>query len=243
MKFLSLTNRNWKEIFRDPLSIVLGLAMPVFMLFLFASLNKRMPLENFAPQNLTPGIVIFGFTFIIMFASILISKDKQTSFLIRLFTTPLKPSDYILSYMLPFIPLAFLQICVCFIIGILLGATFVHFLLCTVFLCLIAITCINIGIILGSLFSVNQVSGLGSLLITGIGLFSGIWMDINMVGGVIEKIGYALPFAHGVDVTKGILAGKSLSLYLNSIYVILFYTIVTFLLAVFSFKKMIKREK
>lgn len=243
MKFYSLTTRNVKEIFRDPLSVILGLAMPVFMLLLFASLNKRMPLPNFAPQNLTPGIVIFGFTFIIMFSSVLLAKDKQTSFLIRLFTTPLKPSDYILSYMLPFIPLAFIQISVCFIIGIILGATFNHILLCILVLCFVSIICINTGIILGSIFSVNQVSGIGSLLITAIGLFSGIWMDLNMVGGVIQKIGYALPFAHGVDITKGILAGKSLSLFTNDLLIILTYMFITFLLAIFSFKRMMKQEK
>jgi len=128
MRFYRLANRNMKEIYRDPISILLGLVMPVALLILFSSIYKKIQLEMFSPQSLTSGIIIFSFAFLTMFSGTLLAKDKQSAFLIRLFTTPLKPSDFILAYTLPFIPIAFCQVFVCFVIGAILGATFSNIL-------------------------------------------------------------------------------------------------------------------
>jgi ABC-2 type transport system permease protein len=242
MKSLSLSSRNFKEIYRDPVSIILGLAMPVLMLFIFSSINKKMPLEIFSPQFLTPGLVIFSFTFLIMFSAMLIAKDKQTAFLTRLFTTPLKPSDYIVSYILPFIPLAFLQITVCLVLGTLLGATFHNILLSLVIFTLVALICICLGVILGSLFTVQQVSGIGSLLITTIGLFSGVWMDLKMVGGIFETLGYALPFVYAIDALKAMLKGAVSPDLGKDMLVIIVYFVVLFLLAILSFMRVMRKK-
>ena len=61
MKSIALTERNIKEIFRDPVSTLLGVAMPVLFLVLFSSLNKTIRIETFNPQFLTPGIIVFSF--------------------------------------------------------------------------------------------------------------------------------------------------------------------------------------
>jgi len=241
MKMYSLAKRNFKEIYRDPVTILLGLAMPVGMLLVFSTINKRLPLEIYSPQSLTPGIVIFSFTFIIMFAAVLLSKDKQSAFLVRLFTTPLKSSDYILSYIFPFLPFALFQLLVCFIIGSFLGASYSNLLLSVLLFLVLALMCISIGVIIGSLFSVNQVSGIGSLLITAIGLFSGVWMDLRMVGGVFEAIGYLLPFAHAVDAAKTLVSGSALSGLTTNLLVVFLYTIALLVAATFSFRRTMKK--
>ncbi len=241
MKFYSLANRNLKEIYRDPVSLLLGLVLPIVLLILFSSIHKNVRLEIFSPQSLTPGIVIFCYAFLIMFSSVLLAKDRQSSFLIRLFTTPLKPSDYILSYIIPFIPVAFFQTVVCMIVGFLLGAAFTNILGTILVFVLFSIACICMGVILGSLFTVNQVTALGSILITLIALFSGAWMDIKMVGGIFETVGYALPFSHAVDVSKGLLNGSSFRDISGSFNIILIYTIMLFLLAILSFRWTMKR--
>ncbi len=241
MRFYSLAVRNLKEIYRDPVSMVLGLAMPLALLLLFSSMHKKIPLDIFDPQSLTSGIVVFSFAFLMMFSSILLAKDKQSTFLVRLFTTPLKPSDYILSYILPFLPLAFFQAVICMIVGSMLGATFSNVLISLLLFLLIALLCVSLGIILGSLFTVNQVSGAGSILITAIGLFSGAWMDLKIVGGVFESIGYVLPFAHAVDASKGLLSGSHFGDISGNFYVILLYAVVLFLLAILSFKRTMRR--
>ena len=124
MKFLSLADRNMKEVYRDPVSLLLGLLLPLGLLFLFSSIGKGSQIEIFTPAALTPGIIVLSYTFLLMFGAILLAKDKKSAFLIRLFTTPLKSSDFILAYTLPFIPLALFQTFVSFLAGLALGATF-----------------------------------------------------------------------------------------------------------------------
>ena len=176
-----------------------------------------------------------------MFAAILLAKDKQSTFLVRLYSTPLKSSDYILSYILPFLPLALFQTIICIITGIILGAVFNNIAVASLLFLLIALISISLGVIIGSVFTVNQVSGIGSLLITAIGLFSGAWMELNMVGGIFKSIGYALPFAHAVDASKGLLADIPFKDISSSFYIVLIYSVALLLLAIISFKWRLKQ--
>ncbi|MFC0875100.1 ABC transporter permease [Saccharicrinis sp. FJH2] len=241
MKFYSLARRNIKEIYRDPVSILLGLVMPIALLILFSSIYKSAQAEMFAPQRLTPGITIFSFAFLIMFSAILLAKDRQSAFLMRLFAAPLKPSDFIMSYMLPFVPLAILQIVVCFIVGVFLGATFSNIFVSFLIILLIATICISLGTMIGALFTVNQVSGVGALLITAISLFSGAWTPLKQIGGTFEAIGYSLPFAHGVDASIALLKGSDFAEISHNFYIVLIYAVSTFLLAILSFTWKMKR--
>ncbi len=212
MRSFSLVSRNIKEIYRDPVSIILGLLMPAMLLVLFVMIEKNVPLEIFSVNMLTPAITIFSFAFLIMFSAVLLSKDRQSAFLTRLLTTPLKPIDFILAYFLPFLPFALFQLVVCFVVGFILGATYniLNILLSLIVFIPIAMACVGLGMILGTLFTENQISGIGSFLITVIDVFSGAWMDLNMVGGIFKGIGYSLPFAHAIDATKAILIGNGL---------------------------------
>ncbi|MBW6457848.1 MAG: ABC transporter permease [FCB group bacterium] len=235
MRFLRLADRNMKEIYRDPVSMLLGLFMPLVMLFLFSSMFKLAEVDTFSPINLTPGVIIFSFSLIIMFSAVLLARDRQSAFLIRLFTTPLTAWDYILAYVLPFIPFALMQTLVCLLVGTLLGAVYQQITIAILVFLLMAFLCVSIGMIMGSLLTENQVSAVGSLFVVIISLFSGAWMDLKMVGGLFEKIGYALPFAHAVDVARAVFGGAAFTDISRSFYVVLIYTIGLFLLAVVSF--------
>jgi ABC-2 type transport system permease protein len=242
MRFIALAGRNLKEIYRDPVSILLGLLMPIILLVLFSSIQKNIRLDIFSPQYLTPGIIVFSFSFLMMFSGALLAKDRQSAFLIRLFTTPLKASDFILSYLLPFLPLALFQAAVCLITGYALGAKFVNLFPTLLIMLLFAISCISIGIILGSLFTFNQVSGIGSLFITVFALFSGAWMDLKMVGGIFERIGYILPFAHAVDSAKALLSGQEYGDISSHILIISVYSMGLFIVAIISFRWTMKKD-
>ena len=238
MRFVSLASRNFKELYREPVSILLGLLMPAGLLVLFALIGKNVHLDIFTPDMLTPGVTIFSFAFLIMFSAVLLSKDRQSAFLLRLLTTPLKPVDFILAYFVPYIPFALLQILVCFAVGILLGAAYsvLNVVLSLVVILPMALVCIGIGMILGSLLSEGQISAIGSMLITAISIFGGIWMDLQMVGGIFEEISYALPFAHGVDAARNILAGTGLGNVATHLYWVYGYAVILFVLGILSFR-------
>jgi ABC-2 type transport system permease protein len=101
--------------------------------------------------------------------------------------------------------------------------------------------CVSLGLLMGAMLTINQVSGMGSLLIVMIALFSGAWTPLKMMGGIFEGIGYALPFAHAVDATRSLLAGASLVSILYNFYFVLIYTVLLFSLSIFAFKRTMKK--
>lgn len=238
MRFVSLASRNFKELYREPVSIILGLLMPVGLLVIFVLIGKNVPLDIFTPNMLTPAITIFSFAFLIMFSAVLLSKDRQSAFLLRLLTTPLKPIDFILAYFVPYIPFALLQILICFTVGMILGATYnvLNVVLSLVVIFPMALIYVGIGMILGSLLSEGQIAGIGSMLITSIGIFGGIWMNLKMVGGVFEGIGYALPFAHAIDAARNVLSGTGLRNVVTNLYWVYGYAVILFVFGVLSFR-------
>ena len=237
MRFLSLANRNMKEIYRDPVSISLGVVMPAILLILFISIGKNAPIEMFTPKVLTPGIIVFSFAFLMMFSAMLLSKDRQSAFLTRLLASPLKSTDYILAYSLPLLPIAILQIIVCFIVGIIFGVPLsLGILYSLVILIPVAFVFIGLGMILGSLLTENQISGAGTIIIIMTSLLGGAWMDLKMVGGAFERIGYGLPFAHAIDGARSILKGSSSSNITTDLYWVVVYALVFLLIGTLSFK-------
>ena len=121
MKMFVFANRTPKEIIRDPLSLAFGIGFPIILLLLLSAINRNIPVDLFNIELLTPGIAVFGLSFMSLFSAQLISKDRSSSLLSRLFTTPMTAKDYILGYTLPLVPMAFIQGIVCYIVALFLG--------------------------------------------------------------------------------------------------------------------------
>jgi ABC-2 type transport system permease protein len=238
MRFAELAIRNFKEMLRDPISTGLELGIPAGFLVIFWALGRSLGDESFLTTTmLVPGIAVFGFAFLLMFSAMMLSRDRESALLSRLLTAPLKPRDFILSYSLPYIPMVVLQIAVCFGIGALLGLETpgnagLAFLALTV----MGICCVELGMILGLLFNVNQASGVGSVIITLVALLGGIWIDIEAIGGVFYGIGNALPFAHAINAARDAMIGAGLSSIATDFYWVLGYTVVFFALGTFLFR-------
>jgi len=241
MRFTAFASRNYKELLRDPISLVFCLVFPLFLLILVAILNTVLPpLEIFNIENFAPGTAVFGFSFLALFSGMLIGKDRSTSFLVRLFVTPLSAADYILGYSLPLLPIALLQCIVFFIAAFFLGLPVTVSVLMT-FLVLIPVAAlfIGFGLLFGSVLSDKQVGGVFSIFAWILVLFSGMWLDLNMVGGTLKSIAYALPFVHAVDAAKLALAGEYASTFPHLLWVI-GYAVIIFIIAIWAFKRHMK---
>jgi ABC-2 type transport system permease protein len=241
MRFAELAIRNFKEMLRDPISMGLEIGIPAGFLAIFWALGRSMGDESFLTTTmLVPGIAVFGFAFLLMFSAMMLSRDRESALLSRLLTAPLKPRDFILSYSLPYIPMVIIQIAVCFGIGALLGLEMPGNagLVFLVFLVLLVtgICCVELGMILGLLFNVNQASGVGSVIITLVALLGGIWIDIEAIGGVFYSIGNALPFAHAIDAARDAMIGAGFSNIATDFYWVLGYTVVFFALGIVLFR-------
>ena len=121
MRMLTFAGRNTKEILRDPLNLAFGLGFPLVLIFLLSAIQANIPVKLFEIQHLAPGITVFGLSFMSLFSASIIAKDRSSSLLQRLYTTPLTAWDFILAYALPIIPLAVLQSMICYLAAIALG--------------------------------------------------------------------------------------------------------------------------
>jgi len=239
MRFTELAIRNFKEMWRDPISMGLEIGIPAGFLVIFWALGRGIGESFFTPTMLVPGIAVFGFAFLIMFSAMLLARDRESVLLSRLLTAPLKPRDFILSYSLPYIPIVLLQIAVCFCVGALLGLEILGNVgLVLLVLFVMGICCVELGMVLGLLFTQNQVSGVGSVIITLVALLGGIWIDLEVIGGVFYSIGNALPFAHAIDAARDVMVhGVGFSDIAVDFYWVLGYALVFFALGIFLFRR------
>ncbi len=210
MKMLAFAKRCAKEILRDPLNLGFGLGFPMVLLFLLSAIQANIPAELFVIESLTPGISVFGLTFMTLFSATLIARDRESALLQRLYTTPLKPSDFILGYLLPMVPIALAQSAVCYLVAFPLGLPMSgNVLLAIITLLPMAVFYISLGLLCGSVCNVKQVGGICGALLTNLSAWlSGVWFDLDLVGSGFRKVANLLPFVHAVELERAVIAGN-----------------------------------
>ena len=210
MRILTFAKRCAKEILRDPINLSFGLGFPLVLLMLLSAIQANVPVSLFEINMLTPGITVFGLSFMTLFSATLIAKDRETAFLQRLYTTPLRGFDFIIGYMLPILPIAIGQTTICYLFAIPLGLTVTSNIVYAIIGILpIAIFNIALGLLCGSLLGVKQVGGICGALLTNLSAWlSGVWFDLKLVGGFFEKLANALPFVHAVEMEKALVNGN-----------------------------------
>ena len=124
MKSFIFANRNFKEITRDPASMIMSIGFPVLLILALSLMKQSIGgmADIFEVGNFTPSMMVFGLSFFGMFVGSLMSTDNETSFLMRLFASPLTAFDYIIGYSLPVLPLALIQGICCFITAFFSGS-------------------------------------------------------------------------------------------------------------------------
>lgn len=242
-RMFSFSGRTFKEIVRDPLTLGFGLGFPLVVLLLLTLIQSNIPVAMFELKSLTPGITVFGLAFVTLFAGQLVSKDRGTSFLQRLYTTPMKPSDFVLGYMLPFLPIAIGQALICYIASWILGLEITIDVVWAILLVLVpSLFYISMGLLCGSVMTETQVGGLCGALLTNLSAWlSGIWFDVSMLGGAFERIANLLPFIHAVEFERAVLAGNIQAAIPHMLWV-LGYGVVITALAIFAFLRQMKNQ-
>ncbi len=242
MRMMTFANRITKEILRDPLNLAFGLGFPLVLIFLLSAIQANIPVEMFEITHLTPGITIFGLSFMTLFCATIISKDRNSSLLQRLYTTPLTPVDFILGYTLPVIPISVAQCVVCYIAAVILGLNLtVTILYAVAFIIPVSLLYISLGLLCGSVLNDKQVGGVCGALLTNLSAWlSGIWFDLELVGGVFGKIAYLLPFVHAVEMERAVLLGDFSNVF-GHLWWVLGYAAVLMALAVLLFLRQMKK--
>lgn len=243
MRAVVFAKRNLKEILRDPLSYVFCMGFPVVMLIgFYVAFSSTAPW--FAMDILAPGIAIFSFAFVMLYIALLISKDRATSFLSRLYTSPMAKTDFVFGYTLPALLIAFGQVVVCFttayLIGLVSGTPLssigVVFSIVTTLPAMLLF--IGFGILFGSLFSDKAAPGISSIVITLSGFLSGAWIPVDPQSA-LGLVWCVFPFYPAVSVGRVALSLEQATFmnFWSYLLIVCAYAVAVFTLSVVVFKK------
>ena len=243
MRILAFSKRCAKEILRDPVNLFFGLGFPLILLFLLSAIQANIPVDLFAIERLAPGISAFGLSFFALFAASLVAKDRESAFLQRLYTTPLRAQEFILGYILPMLPLALCQSLICYLTATVFGLPFTVNILYAVLCNLpMAVFYISFGLMFGSILTSKQVGGICGALLTNLSAWlSGVWFDLSLVGGAFESIAHVLPFVHAVALGQAALNGNAAD-FLSHLLPVVFYTLALSVGAVLLFLRQMKKQ-
>lgn len=236
MRMINFAKRCFKELVRDPLSLVFEIALPIFLLFIFQQFH--LPDDVYKLENFTPGIILFGFSFITLFTGSLISKDRGSSLLIRLGTSPMKASDYILGYILSLLPIILMQVTLFFVVAMLMGLSFSINIIYTILISMIiGVLFISFGILVGSLVSEKASGGIGSIIVQLVCFTSGMYFPKEMVGKFFSTLCEVLPFESALNIIRGVLNNNFDVITIRNVITLLIYMIVVLMISIIVFKK------
>ena len=243
MRMWTFAKRCGKEILRDPINLGFGLGFPLVLLLLMSAMQANIPVSLFEIDKLTPGMTIFGLSFMTLFSATLVAKDRESAILQRLYTTPLTGLDFILGYMVPILPIAIGQAAICYLFAIPFGLTIsVNIVYAILGIIPMAIFNVALGLLCGSLLGVKQVGGICGALLTNLSAWlSGVWFDLELVGGTFKKIANLLPFVHAVEMEKALFAGN-FDVADTHLWPVVLYSVLSTTAAVFCFLGKMKRQ-
>ena len=258
-KTMNFFRRNIKEVLRDPMIYIFCLGFPVVMMIMFQIINSvtggNTPL--FEMSSLLPAIIMFSYTFVMLTMALLVSKDRQTFFLKRLYSSPLKAVHFILGYFLVGFIVAFAQTIICIVLGwfiaLVTKADFINLgqvLLLMISQLPILVTNVFLGILFGTMFNDKTAPGICSVFISLSGMLGGCWMPLDTMGG-LEVFCRFLPFYPSVCLGR-VVTGASKTLggvymldtaTLLGIIPIVVFMVASIVLSIIIFKKNMVSDK
>jgi ABC-2 type transport system permease protein len=253
MKWFTFAKRNFLETIRDPLSLLFCFLFPILIFVIFEIVGLSLPSEALAsvPQFQTKALYctmpIFGFTFLMLFVALLVSKDRGTAFITRLRTSPMKASDFILGYTFATLPIGLLQLVLNLVLALCFGyyKNFSGYSLLSLLLQLpMMFVFIGLGLLLGTCFIDKAVGGIASGLVTLSIFLSGMFMPVETLSDGLQITMKTLPFYNGTLMAKNAEAGIFNGNWVWEPIVIVFaYGILIFASAILAFNLKAKADQ
>jgi ABC-2 type transport system permease protein len=195
-------------------------------------------IKNVAVNFYFPGIAVYGLMILISTAAQIIAGDREKGFLARMFTTPARPSDFILGYSLPFIPLLIISTLIYLGVGMALGLTIVGSLgYAFLIFFLIGLCSIGIGMIVGSLIKSESQAGISWLFIVPMAMISGAWFTVDRMPSALKSVAGALPFIHAIDASRAVINGSPFSAIILDLYWLVGWAVVLFAAGIILFRR------
>ena len=244
-RIVTLTKRNIKEILRDPLSLIFTLALPLFMEILFYLIFHDLT-EQFQMKYLAPGIVVFSQAFLTLFTGLLLSTDKNTSFLTRLYVSKAKSYEFIFAYALSVLPITLVQSLLFFLVGGIFDTSLfgLGMILAIVLSVVTSLFFIGMGILFGSICNEKSIGGVSSIVIVGQSVLSGMWFPVDGLNEGMITFMNVLPFRNATMLIQNMIIGvnDSFNDFILPLLIVLGYTVLAFVVAILVFKNKMKEK-
>ncbi len=241
----ALTGRNIKEIIRDPLSLIFMIALPLVMEVLFYFIFHNLTAQ-FQMKYLAPGIVVFAQAFLTLFTGLLISMDRATSFLTRLYVSEARSFEFIFSYALSVLPLTLVQSVLFFLVGgVIDPSLFGPGMLLAIPVSLVtSLFFIGAGILFGCICNEKSIGGIAAIVISGQSVLSGMWFPTEGLNGAMITVMKVLPFKNATMLVQNTVNGISnpVSDFLVPLGIVLGYTVLVFAAAVIVFRRKMRTK-
>lgn len=243
-KTLVFAQRNLKETVRTPISWGFGLILPIGIFIIMQVILKSVGedaaanVPMFAVRRFTGGACVFGAAFLALFCAMLIANDREQCFLPRLFASPMTAWGYISGYALGVLPVAALQTVITFVAALCFGlAPTPYVLIAALFSLFGSLMFIALGVLLGSVLSAKGAPPVSSVVVQAASLLSGMWFDLDAIGGGFAVFCRVFPFVHYNECIRFALEGNMGAAWLP-LAVTALYTAALTAAAVLCFKRL-----
>lgn len=243
--------RNFTEILRDPLSYIFCLFLPVGMIAVMHYAFYSEAVFWFDLPYLVPGVAVFSLSFTMLNTTLLVSRDRALAFLTRLYVSPMRPVEFIFGYTVPGVVLGICQLITCYasgwIISLIKGQTYAS--LSAVLLSLFSLVpviffFVGLGILFGSLFSMQSAPGMVSAVITVSGFLSGAWTPIETLSAAFRAVCSSLPFYPAVEMGRTFFLNRGVNFenFWSHFLIVLPYAVAIFTVSVIVFARRTRRD-
>ena len=244
-RIFALTKRNLKEIVRDPLSLIFLIGLPLFMLILFYYMFHSMT-SQFEMKYLAPGIIAFSQAFLTLFCGLLMSLDRASAFLTRLYVTPAGSYEFIAGYVLAMLPVSLVQSVLFFVTAGIIDPTFFSARMILGVLCslITALLYIGFGILFGSLCNEKSIGGIASIIISGQSILSGMWFPLEGLNPAVITAMNVLPFRPAAQFVQHVVSGTD-SVFtdiVKPLLIVLAYTVAITVAGILIYNAKMKRQ-
>lgn len=244
-RIFALTRRNLKEILRDPLSLIFMLGLPLFMLILFYYLFHNLT-PQFEMQYLAPGIIVFSQSFLTLFGGLLMSLDRASAFIVRLYVTPAGSYEFIIGYMIALLPVSLAQSVLFFVAAGIIDPSFFSVNMIWGVLCSLvtAMLYIGFGVLFGSLCNEKSIGGIASIVISGQSVLSGMWFPLEGINKNVITVMNVLPFRPSAQFIQNIVSGSDnvFGDIIKPLLIVVAYTVVIIVAGILVYNAKMKRQ-
>ena len=206
----NFTRKTFLEFIKDPVLTLVSILFPIVYILLLTFINKSWgrECEFLKLRALIPGSMVVSSALVMYFMAALVSKDRKSSLLKRLYVSPMRTPEFLFGYVMLGIVVGLVQLILCDIFGLIVAAAYHESYMSAGQGTLLVLSQIPIllaliffGILLGSLLNDKAAPGVCAIILILVGLLGGCFFGLE-AADEFETFARCLPFYPSVYIGR-----------------------------------------